>query len=721
MTKITFSELAKSLPLCETFTTYDTMAPGMSYGKSIPEFIPPDVAVEEGDWQQSQVIIIAAPGAVGKSTMAAALSGDRNALIWDLAKAPELAYGSLDAAIGRTVEFESQSIYRDCIRNGSQFMIIDALDEGRIKVNENSFNQLLDNICFFAKNAQQACFVLFGRTQIAESVWLTLTDLKINTSILAIEPFNKEQAYAYIDKRGFISNTNPLYKCRDLIFKQLATPFETRPEFDATHIFLHYPPVLDVIDVLLRNESNPMNLLNFLQNRSAEMPVKLLREVIDRVLLREKDKTIDGFLTRLSESDQTDLGPNKDNLYDQDEQGKRIIASVLNKNMDFKPDALPNKLEQTYNETIGVAMTEHPFLRGPNQFANPVFQSYLYARALRGDFGVELSDHVADELFATSKLPTIMLADFYLGIDNQSAGTPQCVRAEHIGLLYESLLSSELSRRRIRMTIDGYEPGMSSTASTNEADCEIELITLDVEGDAEIDVQSVKFAVVTPPDSTISFRRYIRDVQITLPCAVEFGIGIEEFRIGPSVHILANKLRVGADVLVVEEVPPKLNEYVDTGVTLEANAIEMPDSIRAPIVHASDFSVSWPGDDAYLWRQHRQDPGAPDIDDEIVRRAFLRFRRIATAFRSRGKGALARTKDKIEHPRIMQGPLEKLLLEQLKSDEVLFLGDGGTRYFWNPENADVLLGVSWMDLRNGRCPEKLRQYLSEFTMQNPGL
>ena len=200
MTTYTFDQLINLLPRGEAFPTTDELPRGVSYGSMIPEFIPPNVALAEGCLDKSQVLIIAAPGAVGKSTLARALSSQRGALIWDLAEAAEVGYGSLDAILENTMQPGLKTHFLEWMSEGLQFVIIDALDEGRIKVNENSFFQLIQNISRLAKDAKGICFVLLGRTQIAESVWLSLTDNETQASILTIEPFTRDQANEYIGK-----------------------------------------------------------------------------------------------------------------------------------------------------------------------------------------------------------------------------------------------------------------------------------------------------------------------------------------------------------------------------------------------------------------------------------------------------------------------------------------------------------------------------------------
>ena len=186
MIKLTFDQLVGLLPTCEVFPTDGALPRGVSYGNIIPEFTAPDVALVEGSLDKAQALIVAAPGAVGKSTLAKALSSQRGALIWDLAEAEEVGYGSLDAVLERTMAPGLKSDFLEWMTEGIQFVIIDALDEGRIKVNENSFIRLLENISRLAKRANGICFVLLGRTQIAEAVWLNLTDLGIDASILIL-------------------------------------------------------------------------------------------------------------------------------------------------------------------------------------------------------------------------------------------------------------------------------------------------------------------------------------------------------------------------------------------------------------------------------------------------------------------------------------------------------------------------------------------------------
>ena len=718
MTTISFDQLSALLPICDEFPTQSPLPKGIKYGDMIEEFIPPDLSPVAGTASECQVLIVAAAGAVGKSTLAEALSSKKRALIWDLAEGDDVGHGTLDAILEYTMKSGSKSDFLEWMSEGLQFLIIDALDEGRFKVTENAFSLLLENISRLAKSSTGACFVLFGRTQIAESVWVELTDMGVNTSVVTIEPFSRAQANDYVAKRVGKRYTTPMVECRDLIFQQLEAPMKDRPDFESVNEFLHYPPVLDVISVLLKTEPNHISLKNILSERNPETSGKLIRGMMDHILQREHEKFVPTFIGEKIVDGGDELLKSSDKLYTELEQSQRLLASVLDVSLDCNPAILPSELRADYEEAIEFALTIHPFVQGVNRFANSVFQSYLYARALRGDFGDGLSVRVTEELLGSSGLAQPLLAEFYFDIGVSEYVETQQVKPEHVGLLYDSLLSSESNRRRVRLSVEGSDPGNSHSDDSGNADGEFELFWTEREDEAEYEPYTLRFSVETQEDSIISFRRYIRDIHMTIPCTVELGLKDSEFKIGPSVNISADIIRLGSEALVVEKIPPKYKGYLDTGVALEANQFEAPNVHARPSVFASDFYVMGRGTEVYPWTAYRRDQITRNFDDEIMRRAYQRFRRFATALQSRGKGSLARTKDKIENPRIMQGDMGNLLLAQLRSDGIFILGDGGRRYYWDPEKANELLGVSWMDLRKGECPAKLSQYLSEFIRTN---
>src|SRR5207302_10028392 len=98
-----------------------------------------------------------------------------------------------------------------------------------VKVNEQAFEAFIHDVAGQASAAKGVAFLLFGRTQIAETTWLLLADRGVRTGLYVIEPFTREQANAYIEKRirsvggrtgrSAEGHRAPLAEARDLLFK----------------------------------------------------------------------------------------------------------------------------------------------------------------------------------------------------------------------------------------------------------------------------------------------------------------------------------------------------------------------------------------------------------------------------------------------------------------------------------------------------------------------
>ena len=728
-----FARLLKQLPDCESFPTKELLPEGVFRGQLIKEFIPPYLSVTEGEPDNSQVLIVSAPGAVGKSTLARAISANKKALIWDLSSADEIGSGSLDAMLEYVMEQGWKEDFREWMAEGLQFVIIDALDEGRIKVTESAFIRLLENIERLAKESKGVCFVLLGRTQVAEWVWLMLAESnKISTSLLTIDPFDRNQAVEYIDERIVSDRRTTVFEeCRNLLFDRLAFSVSENIIHDVSKEFLHYPPVLDVIVELLDGDSNLSRLKNDLTSGSIELhseALALLQKVIIRILERERqEKFLPAIKSTLHEKASQYKWNDWDSLYTPHEQCKRLSGRMLNMTIGATPDTLPEGMKTDYEELVQGWLDEHPFLQGRDRAANAVFQSYLYAISLRGDLASEIQRRVTIDLLNLKnlRLRTRLLAEFYLNTESETFDTLRRITPEHLGILYDSLLSSESDRGYLRLTVDGLSPFEGELKEdTQIAEGEFEFIAVDSEGELQAPSQSIAFLLEVGTGSVLSFSRSVRDISVSVPCAVEFGVNSPEFQFGPAVYVSAGLIRIGSESLVVGgRTRSSHNDGDEANVVLEAMEFEASSLTNRPTVYDSErFCVSWPGAERYPWTDFMTErPSETFKDDAALHDTYIRFKRIATTLRSQGKGSLARAKVKIEHSRILQGALGHRLLACLVSDGILELKDGGRRYFWDQSRASTHLGVTWGNLRKGECPQTLTTYLSKFVQENPDL
>ena len=723
-----FEQLLGPLPNCELFPTKDVLPNGISYIRDeMPGFIPRSLSIKEpGDSGVPPVIIISAPGAVGKSTLGQAIAWNKKALFWDLAKGDEVGGASFDGMILNTLEGGNTEHFFEWMSSGLMFVIIDALDEGRIKVNENTFRRLLENISSRAQGSQGTCFVLLGRTHIAEEAWLVLKEAGTDAAIYAIEPFNRDQANQYIANKVSSHHSQAFLECRDLIFDQLNQAVGGNLASDSVD-FLHYPPVLDVIAKLLERESNPHRLRTEISSGEAKTQgnsADLLQQVIVSILHREQEEKLTRNIEPVLKSANSSGEPiGTGSLYGNDEQCTRLLNSVLNVNVVATPESLPEMVRASYESAVGTFLPEHPFLQGIDRFANTVFQSYLYAWALKGHYGSQIKQLVTQELLKREHLPTRLLADFYFTGTPLNSNGPVEIHPSHLGLLYDSLISSESTHSRVRLNVDGPD------AIDFEAD-EDELVGGEFEiwsdfGN-EMVPRPIPFTLQLNEDSVLSFSRSIRDASLIVPCTVELGDSDLEFQLGPSVYINSNTIRLKSNSLIVrgESILPADREPNDL-VQLEARHFESVGLNGPPAITVytpETFHVAWPEAEQFPWNPYRLERShVLSHFDDAMNHVYRRFKRIAVEFRSHSRGGLARSRQKIDTRRVLKGEVGRALLGRLTDDGILMLREGGSRYFWNPTEADRLLGVTWIDLRQGQIPDALREYLSDFIVRNSEL
>ena len=131
-----------------------------------------------------------------------------------------------------------------------------------------------------------------------------------------------------------------------------------------------------------------------------------------------------------------------------------------------------------------------------------------------------------------------------------------------------------------------------------------------------------------------------------------------------------------------------------------------------PTVRSIPLRVSWPGSNVFPWTDYSQEQKDPYQPNSEMDAAYRRFRRIVMTLRSHSKGGLARYKDKVDHQRVLKGPLGKDLLARLLRDGIMRLSEEFD--YRVPETADRHVGISWHLLRRGETSATLTAYLQNF-------
>ena len=120
----------------------------------------------DADPAESNVILVSAPGAVGKSTLAREIAHKTGAMLLDLAQAEPVGANTVVGGLAIT------GLYEPYLQ-GKASLIVDGLDEARMRVTEESFAAFMGDIVRLI-GLNRKPVVLFGRTAAVEEAWFSL-------------------------------------------------------------------------------------------------------------------------------------------------------------------------------------------------------------------------------------------------------------------------------------------------------------------------------------------------------------------------------------------------------------------------------------------------------------------------------------------------------------------------------------------------------------------
>lgn len=709
----------------QPFATIDALTTPLRYPKEEPnDFVAPDLrlmfpAVNGG---RPRVVLVSAPGALGKSTLACHLAYATGAPLWDLAATSPVAMGSVDGALNESFGDQAYPLVLEAISAGRQSVIIDALDEGRLKaLAATAFDAFLDNLARRALKGQTGgppAFVLFGRTRIVEDIWETLEAAGASAEVWQIEPFDDDQSRRYVDARTLrvarpeirdaiarhpVAFAEVCDELRQQVFRMLAVEGES----SQVRHFLGYAPVLDALAYFLTRGKNFAEIRQDVARlgerilaRDGVRPSDLLSSIIERILVREAEQKVQGVICEALGAEASLLGWDQWTcLYNAPEQVQRLLARFLGVPYVATEPTLPPALKSAYEQQMKVWVREHPFLHDGCVPANSIFEAFLLARGLR-EAGA-LRDATLRRL-REPRQPLPWLADFLFAI----LGERPALKPDELGPVYESLLARE--RTDAQLFLELAESEQSTTEVGLEGEFQLEA------GGRE---ETLPFVINAEPGATLSFPRRLRRAMIVVEqYDVEFGTDTGSFELGPGVTLTCNQLIIDARELVLHID----RQTEDGGVELEASHYIGPFAERPRLLLSSgqsgaQFSVCWPDCAAFPWTEFASE--AATLGDPRVSRAYARLRRIAMTFRSNKKGALKRRAAKVESMRVLKGEGGRQLLDTMR--EVGIVRREAQVYEWMSERASEIVGVSWQHLKARKVTPKTETFLNAFLANHP--
>ncbi|HEX8075114.1 MAG TPA: hypothetical protein VF545_09035 [Thermoleophilaceae bacterium] len=616
--------------------------PAFRIEDAVPTFVPPTLrAVERsGD---AAATLISARGAVGKSTLARQLSATTQTPLWRLDADVSVSADALETRLGRYIG--PQDPVRRFRAEEGAFVIIDALDEARMRVSGTSWAEYLGSIAAVAASGHH--FVLLGRERVLEDVWLSLADAGIDPDWFEISHFDPEQRQAYVDgrvqARGHNIENHAYRKARDAVLAALAGTV-AGPLSDA---FVGYAPVLDAV-VALVAEGNLIAVENaFRSGQQDGERIAVLVRVLESLLEREQAKT-----QPLAE--QLELDPQV--TYTPTEQLAWLTADLLNAD---PPDLewCPPAVRGEYASRVEEFLRDHPF-RAENRWASPVFSAYVATQRF-GDPAIRGSLRPIGEA-------TGLLFEFV-----SHAGFAALIDEWQFAALHASLLAAEWQEVEAVVSIAGGETdGGQPDTLPDQAAGELVLLS---DGIAE---RRTPFELVLDRTGYLNLLGRTSFLSVVFPGTVTVGSGESSLTLGPDCFIRCVDLSlVGDTVQVLRRAESAQGAPAeDASVVLEVSGRFNCDGTLSGTPSAESFELRVSAEQrlAYPWIVYRHDlEPAISLPDERAER-FLKM--LMNLLRRHGRKELAVFDKKLEGRQSVKGDELRNVLSELQAMGVLTVG-----------------------------------------------
>ena len=600
------------------------------------------------DPSTSTVLLVSAPGAVGKSTLARQIASLTGAVYLDLAKAEPVGGNTLSGGLVKS------GILNEWQADAAA-LLVDGLDEARLKVTQEGFEAFLADIAYLCSNRSTPT-VLFGRTGAIQDAWLLLSDL-VPVTVLEIGYYPPDVALKFAEALLQAANpNNPHLQTGYLALEILVDHLRQDTQNDGDR-FAGYAPVLQAVANRVARESNPSALIA--QVEKGEQPVTL-QAVVEAILQREQQK-----LQSIPFEDEKLPSI----LYTPEEQLERLVARVY-KRPPPPLIAMSPKDTQAYSSALETWVPEHPFLDGASSAASAVFEAVITGAALRR---AATAGMASTKELAKGAAANPFLAEFYLGEYSHRVVPP-----EHIGVIYASLRARLSLGDSASLSVEGAEDG--DELEQLKAEVEISLLRF-----GEDNVRTLTFE--SDQAGLIRLGSHIEDVEITTPFAgVEIGGAREAVLVAP-VSVQCQSLKFVAERIIIESSP----NMPESAVTLESGTADTSAVVGVPLVNGEvGLSVAWQGAEAYPWTNFR---GRPTVaQNPRTDEALRRFRKFVISFRSHSKGSLKRYAAKLEHERMTKGT-GRAVLEHMLAKGIL--STDGSMYTLHPDALAAHAGASY--------------------------
>lgn len=689
------------------FSTVVTLAPG---------YVWPDVVLDAPDLQ-STVVLLSAPGAMGKSAAARAIATTLNCPLVDLARL-RVGSNSLTGLLTQVLGWGQAPTFIQALQAGTATLVLDGLDEALLAAGRDNFQAFLGDVARLLTDAVGVGqVVLLGRPDAVASTEVGLSLVGLTGNIVRIAPLDETQASQLIDVtldakvvdgKAFTVHRvhrGPFGQLRARLYQNIATALTGEATWmpagagwQEVEGFLGYPPVLLALAERL-TVHNPSQELS----RAVQLPCAsgasgtqggLLRGIVESVLDREALKVQGQMSVAL-------CMPSEDRrrvlLYTREEQVLRLLRHVTQVDFDIAaPAALEPAERALYEDHVGDFIPDHPFLLSA-VFSNVVFSDFARAFAVTSPAQPLLRAHRQQVLGA---LPDVgpFLASFVhslSALDGGGSNVPE-------DLVSDLLRSNSAASRG----------GGSAVYQHRGNQATLDLFS---------DVVGARFVAgggvvqhfhISEPTGVLELQSPITRVLVMTEHGLVLTGSTGTFTAGPGVLITAENIEINAESF--EAIGLQAADKQEIGCLIIADTEVDHNAKLRVAAHPSDYLlVSWPR----AWHQWKPYLFAPPEAETLLhsktsQHVLLGIRRILTGFGASAADNPSAYCDKFERFAVGENPLFKATLASLMNLGVVERTGALYRL-----KLDVLarFGVSYAKLRGPEFASTLSKLLTEVS------
>ena len=645
---------------CKRYSLNDSVSDYICYIDNEPFYIPPSFSDVKTDKKLSTLkpkfVLLSAPGAAGKSSLAKYIAHRFNALYWNLAKV-KVGTNSFAGSILNAVGAPKYSEFIADMNTGDVLLVIDAFDEAEIISGRKMLSSFIADISESLSNHTMPTVFLLARTETAQYIASFCAENKISVAHYEIGFFDETAAKSFIVRSvaGKNTPTKPDIACAEKYYDVVNT--NITPEERAS--FLGYAPVLEAISAHIKESPNRQKLISELANQKD--CAAIIMKIMDDLLNREQaEKVIPAFKERCAATHPEFSEWEK--VYSPEEQLVRIIYYILFqdcKYSNYELDFLPPQLVNEYQGVLEAFLPQHPFIRNSVEnnglskkidFTGPAFRDYTLTKIILNEEHEASADLYFDVLQSQSYFPSQIFFDCYMRISEKT------IQPKHISYVYDSFKAKATAYERPYL-----ECSEIPASETEDSKC------------------LAVFGMIPGKKKAIKREDYIAEIRMTgEPIAFDQLISVSID--APSIDVYIGKKGVDCRIYNSSVICKKLNwgtqnisieSYKPETCLLVAHEGFAGDGVIIDVTKADDLKV----DAENLTNYYSLIPYKYDFEDtsefDIVK--FIHAMHcILVEFRTHRKDTLAKTADRIDRVVVSNSPAKKQVLDYLKSCGILY-------------------------------------------------